>query len=231
MSKLIARILFIPVNAFILYILIGQLRRDVSNLTYFFFDERSGVYEKISPFFSVFTVIFFVWIISHFVLEIAAYFKKQNTISYWLKHLRYAPTAVLIFSIFITISFDMGMIANSKRQIRNFVYDDSQPIEYPEFALHNDYRGWCGNGYISHRSYLYLDTATEGLNNENPQVRARALLMTYKVADLFFNGTDREQFDEVLRKSCLDSSSIVVKTAEDVLKEAESNCKNFLSSK
>jgi hypothetical protein len=229
MEKLLARILFIPLTAFFLFNVISTLRGGTINFIYYYSDQRSYLYDQLKPFFPVFTAVFILWIVSHFVLEIAAYVTKSDKISFWLKHLRYAPIAALILSGFITTCFDLGMIEYSKWRIRNYVLSDSKSIEEPDFRLHNDYRHWCGNGASAREHELYFDTAAEAIDNENPYIRARSLLMSSQVRD-WLNGGD-ERFDKFLADACLDSDKVVSHVAEHYLEDANSNCQKYLSAK
>ncbi len=124
-------------------------------------------------------------------IEITAYLSKNFTYKRLLTNLRYAPIAILVVSGIVVLTYDAGMIAYSKQQIRNYIFNDSQLIVKSDFRLHNNYRHWCGNGASAYENYLYFDVASEGINNENPYVRARSLLMTEEVRD-WINGGDKD---------------------------------------
>jgi hypothetical protein len=227
MEKLIVRLLLIPLTAAFLYQALSIVERFLTNLIYFCARTIEGFPFRLHPVSFILLVFFIFWLAAQLVLEILAHFKQDINLSYWLRHLRYAPIAALILAQFIVVFFDAGMIEFSKLRIENYVYNNSAVIAKPDFALHNDYRGWCGNGYPARKSDLYFDTAAEGLKDESPQVRARALLMTGKVADLFLNGTDTKRFNEKLKTSCLDADSTVRNTAQSVLHDRGTDCEQI----
>lgn len=228
MKKLFARLLFIPLTVIFLNHTLWIIERFLTANIYFCAQTLQSLPFESHPASLILFAFFVFWIAALLVLEILAHFKKDFNLSYWLKHLRYAPIATLFFANFIVIFFDAGMIEFSKWRIRNYVYGNSDFVHKPELDLHNDYRGWCGNGYFWRRSNLYFDVASEGLTDENPHVRARALLITREVADTLVNGTDGSRFNEVLRKGCLDSDSIVRQAAQMALYTGETDCERFL---
>jgi hypothetical protein len=166
------------------------------------------------------------WIITHIICEIAAYLSKNFGYKRLLTNLRYAPIVILVFSGIVVLSYDVGMIAYSKQQVRNYIFSDSNSIAEPDFRLHNNYRHWCGNGAIAYENYLYFDAASEGINNTNPYIRARSLLMTREVGN-WLNGGDKK-FDNFLANSCRDSNIIVQNVAESILSKSQSSCQEFL---
>ena len=115
------------------------------------------------------------WIIGFIALEVNLLWRKKNPFPRILKHLRYAPIAVLLLFIPITFTFDAAMISYSKYKIRSYVYSNTPPEQEVKFELHNDYRGWCGNGYSAQEYWLYADTAAEGFSSPDAAVRARSL--------------------------------------------------------
>jgi hypothetical protein len=174
-------------------------------------------------------VIFWVsvsWIITHIVFEICAYVSKDFRYKRILTNLRYAPIVILLFSGIVVLCQDAGMIALSKQQIRNYIFSDSNSIAEPDFRLHNNYSHWCGNGAIAYENYLYFDTASEGINNTNPYIRARSLLMMREVGNSL-NGGDK-RFGNFLSKSCRDSNITVQNVAESILNKSQSTCLEFL---
>ena len=224
-KKLSWRILFIPVSGlFVLYFfaLFGR------SINFIFYDLTGGFPlgpETRDKF--VFGFLMF-WMISLFCLELSAAFLKNFRLQRLLTNLRFAPVAISLFTVTVILIFDLGMIEYSKWRIRNYVYSESNLIEKPDFRPHVDYRGWCGNGYSARESGLYFDVAAEGIDDENPKVRARALLMTLEVRD-FLNGGDQTKLDDVLRKACRDTDFEVWNLAEKHFGE-NSGCLKFLSS-
>lgn len=229
---LIARLIFVPFASIFIFSLFTQVGKSLNDLFYALtentdyhiflkFDTR----EKVVFGFSV------SWIILQIAFEFIAYFSKNFRLKFrrLLTNLRYAPIAVLIFSGFAVAVYDAAMIAYSKHQIRNYIFNSSQSVAEPDFPLFNNYRHWCGNGASAWENYLYFETAAEGINDENPYVRARSLLMSAEVQD-WINGGD-ERFDNFLAKSCTDSNQIVKTTAEKYLNDWHSGCQKYLLSK
>ena len=229
MKKLIARILFIPITGFFVFLLFSGFTRSLNNIIYYLIEHNNLVYTKFDLLGKIFFWFAIGWITALFIFEIIAHFSANFRFKRLLTNLRYAPIAIFIFSILIVPVYDAGMIAYSKRQIRNYVFSDSKSVERPNFYPHIDYRGWCGNGFSARENLLYFETAAEGIDSENPYVRSRSLLMSAKVRD-WINGGD-ERFDKFLADACRDSSQIVRGVAEKQLEDGESNCQKYLSGK
>ena len=229
-EKLIGRMLFVPITGIFTFLLFSNFGQSLNNVIYNL--TENWHYHIFLKFDTREKVVFWasaILITAHFIFEVAAYFSKNFRFKRLLTNLRYAPIAILSFSLLIIPIYDAGMIAYSKRQIRSYVFSDSQTIEKPDFRLFNNYRHWCGNGAISWENYLYFDTAAEGINDKNPYVRSRSLLMSSEVNN-FFNGGD-ERFDNFLANSCRDSDQIVRDVAESYLNGWDSTCKEFLLEK
>lgn len=227
--KLFLRIAFIPVTAFFLARILYTIEFNLFTLVGFYIGYESAIYETLEFFQFVFPTIFVFWIIAQLLFELLANWRKDFASSRVIKNLRYAPIAALIFSMFVVILFDIGMIEYSKWRINNYVYNSADAIEKPDFYLHVDDRGWCGNGHSARENSLYFKTAGTGINDKNPHIRARALLMTNDVKD-WLNGSD-ERFDMFLANACRDSDEIMKNTAENLLKDRSSNCQIYLLSK
>ncbi len=235
MKSLTGKILLTFGSSFIAFLVLGNFEHSLSNLILRYFENDYQTFRQYQFVFYLFPILSLLWLLSHLTIEILNHRKPDYRFDIFLKHFRNAPLAVLVSSILITFAFDFGMIEYSKWKIKNYVFDETKNLEIPHLALHNDYRGWCGNGYFANTSYLYYDTASEQLNNENPNIRARALLVTNEVADIF-NGTDRQRFKIVLTAACKDSSETVRETAESVLTNSflnseKQNCQNFILEK
>ena len=225
-GNLIARLLFVPVTGVFTFLLFTQFGNSLNSIIYNLTEDYYLIFLRFD---TREEVIFWVsagWIISHICFEIIAYFSKNFGYKKLLTNLRYAPIAVFIIFVFVVPIYDVGMITYSRQQIRNYLYDDSQVITEPQIRLHNDYRHWCGNGVSARENYLYFDTASEGIDNTKPYVRARSLVMTREVQD-WLNGGDK-RFDNFLANSCLDPDAIVRDTAEELLNKSESRCENYL---
>ena len=165
------------------------------------------------PEFSTISVIG-AWLIGLVSLEIVWLWRKRKPFPRLLSHLRYGPVAVLIFSIAITLSFDAVMIEHSKYVIRSYVHGRSNPESIVDLKLHNDYRGWCGNGYTAREYYLYAETAAEGFSSPDPAVRARSLQASVAVYD-WLNGVDDGPFYPIMDKAVRDDDPLVRAIAAD----------------
>jgi hypothetical protein len=226
MEKIIARLLFVPITGFFAFLLFTQFGKSLNDLIYNLTEDNYLIFLRFD---TRDTVIFWItvsWIIAHIIFEIVAHLYKDFKCKRLLAHLRYSPITILVVSVFAIQAYDVGMITYSKQQIRNYIYDDAQLIIEPDIILHNNYRHWCGNGASAQENYLYFDTASEGMNNTNPYVRARSLLMADEVQD-WINGGDK-RFDNYLANSCRDSDTIVQNVAEGLLNKSESSCEKSL---
>jgi len=229
MEKLIARIFFIPITGFFVFLLFTQFGKSLNDIIYNLTEDNYLIFLRFDTRDKVVFGISTGWIIAHIIVEISAYFSKNFRFKRLLTNLRYAPIAIFIFSGFIVPIYDAGMIEYSKRQIRNYIYSASPTIEKPNFRLHNNYRHWCGNGASAQENYLYFNAASEGINNENPSIRARSLLMSADVQD-WLNGGDK-RFNVFLAKSCRDADRIVWSAAENYLNDRNLSCQKYLLSK
>lgn len=191
MEKLIARILFVPLTGIFVFLLSTQFGNSLNDVIYNLTENYYLIFLKFDTREKVIFWVSVSWIITHIIFEITAYLSKNFTYKRLLTNLRYAPIAILVVSGIVVLTYDAGMIAYSKQQIRNYIFNDSQLIVKSDFRLHNNYRHWCGNGASAYENYLYFDVASEGINNENPYVRARSLLMTEEVRD-WINGGDKD---------------------------------------
>ena len=226
MEKLIARILFVPLTGIFVFLLFTQFGDSLNDVIYNLTKDNYPIFLRFDTREQLIFWVSVSWIITHIIFEITAYLSENFRYIRLLTNLRYAPIVILVFSGIVVLSYDVGMIAYSKQQIRNYIFSDSNSIVEPDFRLYNNYRHWCGNGALAYENYLYFDTASEGINNTNPYVRARSLLMTREVQDSI-NGGD-ERFDNFLANGCHDSNAIVQSVTEDILNKSESSCQKFL---
>lgn len=125
-----------------------------------------------------------------------------------LTHLRYGPIAILVFSIVTCIASDMFMIQRSKWQLVSWIHSDAPVTATPEFSLHNNYRGWCGNGWGANKYYLYGSTPAVYIDDADPAVRARALQASIYVYDWMNEPHDGPSID-ALKKATTDSDPTV----------------------
>lgn len=227
--KFIARLFFIFISGFFAFHLFTQFGNSLNNIIYDLTENYYHIYLRFDTRETVIFYFFIFWLAAYFVLEFSAFFSKGFKFKRLLTNFRYAPIAAFISSIFIIAAFDLTMIEYSKWEIRNYIYSSSQNVEKPDFKLFNNYRHWCGNGAVAQENYLYFDTAAEGINDENPYVRSRSLLMAADVQN-WLNGGD-VRFDRFIEQSCQDSNQIVRKTVESLLKDSTKSCENLISSK
>jgi len=148
------------------------------------------------------------WLVGFIVLEVNLLWRKKNPFPRILKHLRYAPIAVLLLFIPITLAFDAAMIRYSKYKIHTYVFSNTPPEQKVKFELHNDYRGWCGNGYPAQEYWLYADTAAEGFSSSDAAVRARSLRASIELYD-WLNGVKEGPFPQLIRQAEQDEDALV----------------------
>lgn len=211
-EKLIARLFFIPVSAVFTFGLLNQFGNSLNSVIYRLTEDYEPIYLRFDTRATVLFWTFIIWLLTYVLLEFLACRHADFRFSRVLTNFRYAPIAILIFSALIVTVFDFAMIEHSKYQIRTYVFSDSEKVVRPDFLLFNNDRGWCGNGVAAHENYLYFDTAAEGINRENPYVRARSLLIAAKVRN-WINGGDR-RFDAFLEESLNDPNPVIRRTAE-----------------
>lgn len=168
-----------------------------------------------------------VFSLFYFLSELKNLFRPST--SRLLIDFRYGPIAIgLVFSLAL-LAFDKGMISYSKYQISRYVYDSAESVAEPDLFLHNDDRGWCGNGLIANLNYTYFDTASTGLLDSDEYIRARSLLMANDVSN-YFNGGDI-RFDRALVAACEDESNVVRNVAEDLIsRRGSASCASLTSS-
>ena len=100
-----------------------------------------------------------------------------------LTHLRYGPIAVLIFSVATILASDFLLIQYSRWQLVRWIHSDAPVTEKFSLKLHNNYRGWCGNGFSANEYDLYGDTAAAYIDDADPAIRARSLQASIYVYD------------------------------------------------
>lgn len=142
-----------------------------------------------------------LWMASWAFLEIRYRRRLTKPIPKLLTHLHYGPIAILIFSIATILASDALLIQYSRWQIVRYIHSDAPVTEPPALKLHNNYRGWCGNGYVANIYYLYSGTSAAYLSDQDPAIRARALQANVYVS----SGFD----DSALKKAETDSDPMV----------------------
>jgi hypothetical protein len=159
-----------------------------------------------------------VWVIALVTLETMWLWRKSKPFPRALTHLRYAPLATAIFVLIIILTFDAVMVQYSKHQIRDYVYGNTPPTEDVFLDLHNTDRGWCGNGRVANRYWLYGDTAAEGFSSSDPAVRARSLRVSLQVS-YHTNGVDEGPFPHLIEQAAYDLDPLVRELATEFLRE------------
>ena len=124
-----------------------------------------------------------VWIATCVFLELRSLRRVGLPTPKLLTHLRYGPIAVLVFSIAMILATDQFLIQYSRWQIVRWIHSDAAVTELQSLKLHNNDRGWCGNGRSSTEYYLYGDTAAAYIDDPDPAIRARALQASMYVYD------------------------------------------------
>lgn len=159
------------------------------------------------------------WLVAWIVLETVTACLKLNPLPRLLTHLRYAPISILLFFLAAVLAYDQAMIVHSRWKIRNYVYGTASPKISVSLELHNNYRGWCGNGSSATIYALYADTAGEGFESSDPAVRARSLSASIEVYD-WLNGVSDGPFPELIARASNDPHPLVRKIAAEFRREA-----------
>ncbi|MEZ5428508.1 MAG: hypothetical protein R2747_19715 [Pyrinomonadaceae bacterium] len=227
-EKLIARLLFVPVNGLFTVLLFPPLGNSINNVLYRLTGSNFQFFLRVDTRKTVVFWLIIGWISAHLAFELGNFLFRNFKFQRTLKHLRYSSMAIFILSASMVPAFDQAMIAYSKMQIRNYVFSNSGSVEKPDQILYNDYRHWCGNGAIAREEDLYLGTALEGVDSQKPEIRARSLLMAFMVRD-WINGSKPKIMQQALAKTCQDADLMVRDLAENYLNSRSSNCRELLS--
>lgn len=124
-----------------------------------------------------------LWMLLWALLEIRRLRRSGLPTPKLLTHLRYGPIAVVVFSVVTILATDFLLIQYSKWQIVSYIHSDAPVTERPSFELHNNHRGWCGNGMAAAEYELYGDTPAAYIDDPDPATRARALQASMYVYD------------------------------------------------
>ena len=125
-----------------------------------------------------------------------------------LTHLRYGPVAIVALSIAMILVYDAVLIQCSRWQIDYYVHSDAPVTELPELRLHNNDRGFCGNGKAATEYALYGDAAAAYFADPDPAIRARALQASMYVYDWINHPKDGPSI-VVLNKAASDPDPMV----------------------
>jgi len=131
-----------------------------------------------------------------------------------LTHLRYGPLLTLLFAAVTIFSSDALLIQYSRYQIIRYIHSDAPPDERPSLDLHNDYRGWCGNGMTAREYWLYGETPAAEFDNSDPSVRARALQAGIDAYDWLNQPSDGPLFEMLLQAESDPDSQVRAIAAE-----------------
>jgi len=225
--KTLARILWVPVNALALLQLTFLFASSINSLLYNFRVDTDEIWLNYQTI-EIALLSFVACTASlHLVLEVAAISNWRVAGSRLLTHLRYGAVVVIFLYIVVLLIFDVAMIQVSKYKISSYVFQSSMSLSKPDFYLHNDYRGWCGNGISAREEDLYFDTAASGHSESDPYVRARSLLMMANVRD-FFNGPDPRYY-EYLKAGCVDKDDVVRSTTKEILVGSRFSCDTIVT--
>jgi hypothetical protein len=160
---------------------------------------------------NVWIIVLCSWFAAWVLLELLCVWRKRNLCPRLLTHLRFAPIATCLFFLITLIAYDQAMILHSKWKIRQYVYGSASPATRLSLELHNDYRGFCGNGASVHFYALYGETAAEGFESEDPAVRARSLRVSIRV----FDNQTEGPFPGLLERASQDSDPQVRQVVAD----------------
>ena len=156
------------------------------------------------------------WIIVWLICELRQQRRDINGSSRLLTHLLYGPLVTAVLMFVIVVCCDISMIQYSRWQIHRYIHSNASPFEDPSFNLHNNYRGFCGNGATANIAGLYGDIPVSEFNSKDPGIRARSLKAEIYVAD-WLNGD--EGYTTMLNKAVQDPDPTVRKIAENLYAE------------
>jgi hypothetical protein len=159
-----------------------------------------------------------VWSVTLIVLEILSLCNKKP-LPRLLTHLRFAPLAITVSFLVIVVVFDAAMVQYSKHKIRAYVYGSMPADQEIYLQLHNTDRGWCGNGRMATRYWLYGATAAEGFSSPDPAVRARALRVSLQVYYPHIMGDD--PLTPLIKRAAQDRDPLVRELAINYLEPKE----------
>jgi len=155
-----------------------------------------------------------LWMLTWALLELRNTTRAGRPTPKLLTHLRYGPIAILIFSVATILASDFLLIQYSRWQIVRWIHSDAPVTEKLSLKLHNDYRGWCGNGFSANEYDLYGDTAAAYIDDADPAIRARALQASMYVYDWLNHPNDGPSID-ALKKATSDPDPMVREIAAE----------------
>ncbi len=149
-----------------------------------------------------------LWIATWAYLEIMRHRQSTRQRPRLLTHLRYGPIAVVVFSLATLLCYDTMMIQYSRWQIVRYIHSNASPREELNLDLHNNFRGFCGNGMAAHTYALYGTTPAEYIDDPDPLVIARAVKASIYVYD-WINHSSEGPSRDVIRKAMADENPLV----------------------
>jgi hypothetical protein len=166
-------VLYLPVPAYLLFQLSRLLGVSIEQDLFWYSDLVSKLKLSAAA----------CWMATWALLELRNVTRTGRPTPKLLTHLRYGPIAVLIFSAATILASDFVLIQYSRWQIVRWIHSDAPVTEKFSHQLHNNDRGWCGNGRSATEYDLYGATAAAYIDDADPAIRARALQASMYVYD------------------------------------------------
>jgi hypothetical protein len=166
---------------------------------------------------------FVSWLLAYSICAFASRYKNAASRANFLHHLRYGPMAAFaLFLLFVPVA-EWEAIEKSKAKIRDYVENGSASTAGPYQSLYVRELQDYFNEYDSPEYKIYAETASEGLQSDNPMARVRALKMSRRFYD-WERSPARSPFIEALRQGRDDEDLIVREEANEYIKEICDRC-------
>ena len=191
-------VLYMPNPVYLLYPLLRSLGASSDEEWYWYYDLA----------FKVRVITAVLWMLTWALLELRNVTRAGRPTPKLLTHLRYGPIAILIFSVATIVASDFLLIQYSRWQLVRWIHSDAPVTEKLSLKLHNNYRGWCGNGFSANEYDLYGDTAAAYIDDADPAIRARALQASMYVYDWLNHPHDGPSI-VALKKATTDADPMV----------------------
>lgn len=191
-------VLYMPIPAYLLFQLSRLLGVANEEEWYWYYDLTSNLKLTTAA----------LWMATWALLELRNISRAGRPTPKLLTHLRYGPVAILIFSVATIVASNFLLIQYSRWQLVRWIHSDAPVTEGPSLKLHNNYRGWCGNGFSANEYDLYGDTAAAYIDDADPAIRARALQASMYVYDWLNHPNDGPSI-AALKKATTDPDPIV----------------------
>jgi len=191
-------VLYMPIPAYLLFQLSRLLGVSYEEEWYWYYDLTSKLKLSTAA----------LWMATWALLELRNLTRSGRPTPKLLTHLRYGPVAILIFSVATILASDFLLIQYSRWQLVRWIHSDAPVTERPPLKLHNNDRGWCGNGRSANEYDLYGDTAAAYIDDADPAIRARALQASMYVYDWLNHPNDGPSI-AALKKATTDPDPMV----------------------